>query len=333
MTDYPDWQDGIITKDDLYMLVREDASSDETVVYVNMKNSNNKGLAMYYDTDMRLKAFVTEEIVCNVRWTGYETADVQIITTDGESTYLSNVYIPYDQQYTTRGLPLVPIFVNAARAVMVFLTIEDVVSLSNNVLFGNFKEAGFDLVQLLTGGVVRKAKLGVRFATDLTTEALDALRKKLQEEPSLVITNLTVGATNSISEGDRDLEKHYEITVKVKGAFSMHDIYPYYEGNWTHTIGNSLDVDMFNRPISYRVQYSSKNKPHTNYAYIKAITLDGEEITSSNRLVFDLNGSICNITLSSDSRVNDSAKSVQTPNTDTILAPSVVFEGLVLPCN
>ncbi len=333
MTDYPDWQDGIITKNDLYMLVREDVATDETVVYANMINSNNKGLAMYFDTDMRLKAFVTEEIVCNVRWTEYETADLQIITTDGESTYVPSVYFPNDQQYTTRVLPLVPIFAFAARTVMALLTIEDVVSLSNNVLSGNFKEAGFDLAQILTGGVVRKAKLGVRFATDVTTEALDALRKKLQEEPSLVITNLSVGATNSISEGDWDLEKHYVITVKVKGAFSMHEIYPYCEGNWTYTIGNPLVVANFNRPTSWGVKYSSKNKPRTAYAYFKATTLDGEEITSSNRLVFDFNGSICNISLSSDSRVNASAKSVQTPTTDTILAPSVVFDGIVLPYN
>lgn len=333
MTDYPDWQDGIITKNDLYMLVREDVATDETVVYANMINSNNKGLAMYFDTDMRLKAFVTEEIVCNVRWTEYETADLQIITTDGESKYVPSVYIPYTQEYTTRGLPLIPIFANAARTVMAILTIEDVVSLSNNVLSGNFMEAGFDMAQILIGGVVKKAKLAVRFATDMTIEVLDALRKKLQEEPSLVITNLSVGATNSISEGDWDLEIHYNITVKVKGGFLMHDIYPYHEGNWTHSIGDPLTIANFNRPTSWSVKYSSQSKPHTNYIYFKTTTMNGEEITSSNRLVFDFNGSICNISLSSDSRVNASAKSVQTPTTDTLLAPSVVFDGIVLPYN
>lgn len=333
MNDYPDWQEGVITKDDLFMLVREDISADEIVTYVNMINSDDKGVVMYFDMNMELKAFVTEQFVCNVHWTGYENADIQIITKSGESTYMSGVYIPYVQKEETRAFPLVAVLGGAVRGLMAILTIEDAVSLTNNVLSNDFKEAGWDLVQLLTGGVVRKARLAVQLRTDLTTEALDALRKKLQEEPSITIANLSIGITESIDDGNWDRRINYTITLKIKGGLLMTGVYPYYVGNWTRPTDPAIAIYWYNRPMPQWVNYSSKSKPHTAYIYYSAMTNEGEEVKSSNYLVFDFNGNVCNISLSSSPNVIYSVNSSQVSSVDTALASPVLFEERPLTYN
>ncbi len=301
MTDMLDWQEGIITKDDLFMLVREDVSAEEVIVYVNMKNSNDNGLAMYFDMDMRLKTFVTEQFVGNVYWTGGQKINLQIIRESGDSTYFFDIYFPYTLDEGTRVMPLLSA---CARTLMSILTIEDVKSLTRNLSSGNLNEAGWDLAQILSGGVVKKAKLGVQLGTELTTEALDTLRKKLTEEPSITITDLVVVATESTDDETWDFKIKYGINVRVKGGLLMNGVYPVYEGNWTTPgRGDALTLAQWNCSTQRSVKYSSKNNPHTSYIYFMAETYDGVIIQSTNYLVFDFNGSMCNISLSDNPNI------------------------------
>ena len=128
-----------------------------------------------------------------------------------------------------------------------------------------------------------------RYPVDLTYD----------QKPSLTISNLSVGSTESINDGNRDRKTTYSYDLDIEGAFWMDEIYSYYVGNWTNP-GKQGSYNLWDGSWGFGeagVKFSSESKPHTSYKYYAAI-VNGKEIKSTNSFVYNFNGPSCSISLS-----------------------------------
>ena len=209
MKDYPDWDCGIITKDDLYMFVKQDSLTNESVAYVNVKDANTDGITLYFDDCSRLSSFITERGQCNLYWNGEETADIHIITED-KNEIIENVAIPYLPYPETR-VAWVPIFVNVARGLLTALTVKGAIDLTGDLVTGDFKGVGTDLIEMIAGG-----KTGKMFTDLITGYGFEGLKwskgnydKKLQ--------NCLLGDCQIQVSSNKEGINNYSITVAISG--------------------------------------------------------------------------------------------------------------------
>ena len=209
MKDYPDWDCGIITKDDLYMFVKQDSLTNESVAYVNVKDANTDGITLYFDDCSRLSSFITERGQCYLYWNGEETADIHIITED-KNEIIENVAIPYFPYPETRVV-WVPIFVNVARGLLVALTVKGAIDLTGDLVTGDFKGVGTDLIEMIAGG-----KTGKMFTDLITGYGFEGLKwskgnydKKLQ--------NCLLGDCQIQVSSNKEGINNYSITVAISG--------------------------------------------------------------------------------------------------------------------
>lgn len=118
------------------------------------------------------------------------------------------------------------------------------------------------------------------------------------KKPSMTITDLQIGSTIPISEGNWDTQTSYSYKLDVKGAFWMDYIYKYNVGSWTTPGENgyySTSADEI-KYFDYWVKYSSKREPHTCYSYHGAV-VNGTDVKSTNQIVYHFNGGSVNINL------------------------------------
>ena len=209
MKDYPDWDCGIITKDDLYMFVKQDSLTNESVAYVNVKDANTDGITLYFNDCSRLSSFITERGQCYLYWNGEETADIHIITED-KNEIIENVAIPYFPYPETRVV-WVPIFVNVARGLLVALTVKGAIDLTGDLVTGDFKGVGTDLIEMIAGG-----KTGKMFTDLITGYGFEGLKwskgnydKKLQ--------NCLLGDCQIQVSSNKEGINNYSITVAISG--------------------------------------------------------------------------------------------------------------------
>lgn len=209
MKDYPDWDCGIITKDDLFMFVKQDSLTNESVAYVNVKDANTDGITLYFDDCSRLSSFITERGQCYLYWNGEESADIHIITED-KNEIIENVAIPYFPYPETRVV-WVPIFVNVARGLLVALTVKGAIDLTGDLVTGDFKGVGTDLIEMIAGG-----KTGKMFTDLITGYGFEGLKwskgnydKKLQ--------NCLLGDCQIQVSSNKEEINNYSITVAISG--------------------------------------------------------------------------------------------------------------------
>ena len=122
------------------------------------------------------------------------------------------------------------------------------------------------------------------------------------QKPSMTIANLNVGSTVPISEGDWDRKISYNHDLVVTGAFWMDEVYSFYVGNWTTPgkQGSFIPNDGTNSG-SYGVKFSSESTPHSSYKYFGAM-VNGNELKSTNNVIYQFNGASCSIYLSGGAR-------------------------------
>lgn len=143
-----------------------------------------------------------------------------------------------------------------------------------------------------------------RWNNNTFNKELESKTITYDQEPSMTITNLSVGSTVSISEGDWDRHTSYKHDLEVTGAFWMDEVYSYYVGNWT-TPGKQGSFMPYDGKISWSgdfgVKFSSEADPHSSYKYFGAI-VNGTELKSTNNVVYYFNGGSCSISLSGGTR-------------------------------
>lgn len=92
LEDYPEWNTGVITKDNTYLLIKEDTLSNGYIGYLNNSDITCSGLALYFDKDINLTSFSTELGSCSIYWKSNNKADLHIITESSEDFY-EDIYI------------------------------------------------------------------------------------------------------------------------------------------------------------------------------------------------------------------------------------------------
>lgn len=213
MKDYPDWDCGIITKDDLYMLIKQDSLSNESVAYVNVKDANTKGIALYFDKDYRLSSFTTEKGGCYLYWTGEETADIHIIT-DDKNEIIEDVLIP-SFPYSETRLAWVPILITAGRGLLTALSIKGAIDLTIDLVTGDFNGVGVDLLEMIAGG--KTGKLSTDLISGYGFEWLKFSRGNLDKN----LQNCLLGDCQIQVSSDKIGINHYRITVATSGYETM----------------------------------------------------------------------------------------------------------------
>lgn len=120
LEDYPEWDTGVITKDNTYLLIKEDTLSNGYIGYLNNSDIKCSGLALYFDKDINLTSFSTELGSCSIYWKSNNTADLYIITESSEDFY-EDIYIDSSQIIPTR-IAWVPVILAVARGVNIVMT-------------------------------------------------------------------------------------------------------------------------------------------------------------------------------------------------------------------
>lgn len=209
MKDYPDWDCGIITKDDLFMFVKQDSLTNESVAYVNVKDANTDGITLYFDDCSRLSSFITERGQCYLYWNGEETADIHIITED-KNEIIENIAIPYLPYPETR-VAWVPIFVNVARGLLTALTVKGAIDLTGDLVTGDFKGVGTDLIEMIAGG-----KTGKMFTDLITGYGFEGL-KWSKDNYDKKLQNCLLGDCQIQVSSNKEGINNYSITVAISG--------------------------------------------------------------------------------------------------------------------
>lgn len=211
MENYPEWEYGIMNKDNSYLFVKQDATTDEYIAYFNNELLDDEGVMLHFDKDLRLHSFVTTKGVCNIYWTGEEIANLQIITTDSVD-YIENVNIPTIQDNETR-VAWLPIAINIVKGINVAMTVGDFIEGTNALLSGDLQKAGWKFAEALLGGAIPSGKPFKELLENLGIEALEALKGYLDNKAH----TLLLGDCQISIDSNKIAENKYEISLSVSG--------------------------------------------------------------------------------------------------------------------
>ena len=87
MENYPEWNTGVFTEDNTYLLVKEDTLSNGYIGYLNNSDIKSDGVALYFDENITLTSFITNSGCCYISWKSSNKADIQIITESSNDLY------------------------------------------------------------------------------------------------------------------------------------------------------------------------------------------------------------------------------------------------------
>lgn len=181
LEDYPEWNTGVITKDNTYLLIKEDTLSNGYIGYLNNSDITCSGLALYFDKDINLTSFSTELGSCSIYWKSNNKADLHIITESSEDFY-EDIYIDSSQIIPTR-IAWVPVIMAVARGVNIVMTTTSTVQGMKALLNGDFQTAGRKAFELLCGGVGGKFYKHALddVAIDAAFSSFEKLENKLEQ--------------------------------------------------------------------------------------------------------------------------------------------------------
>ena len=211
MENYPEWEYGIMNKDNSYLFVKQDATTGEYIAYFNNELLDDEGVMLHFDKDLRLHSFVTTKGVCNIYWTGEEIANLQIITTDSVD-YIENVNIPTIQYNETR-VAWLPIAIAIAKGVNVAMTVGDFIEGTNALLSGDLQNAGWKFAEALLGGAIPSSKPFKELLMNISMEGLEELKNYLDNKAH----TLLLGDCQISIDSNKIAENKYEISLSVSG--------------------------------------------------------------------------------------------------------------------
>ena len=177
MENYPDWESGIITKDDNYLLVKKDTSNNGYIGYINSRAFKSNGIVLYFDNKLELQSFATKKGACYINRTKEQTSI--LLVTENENTIVENIVIPsksknysLSKNIETRASSSLPIIQGVAGGVSDLLDIGDLVEGTEQLLDGNWNDSNLNFLEILAGSAINNPFKGL---------ALDALFKNLEE--------------------------------------------------------------------------------------------------------------------------------------------------------
>lgn len=186
LQDYPEWDAGVITKDNTYLLVKQDTLTNGYVGYLNNSDIDDKGVALYFDHNITLTSFVTEKGSCALYWKSSDIADIHVITNTSDNIY-ENVSMTSYMPASTRTA-WEPVILAVAKGASAALTIGSAAEGLAAMFDGDFEATCRNALELICGEVSDKVfKHTLDYAAiDAALAGYDKLMKELTEKGQLM---------------------------------------------------------------------------------------------------------------------------------------------------
>ena len=211
MENYPEWNTGVFTEDNTYLLVKEDTLSNGYIGYLNNSDIKSDGVALYFDENITLTSFITNSGCCYISWKTSNKADIQIIT-ESSNDFYKDITIDSSQIISTR-VAFVPIILAIARGASIAMTINSGVQGIKALLDGNLETAGKNALGLICGGV--GGKVFKHALDDIAIDAAFAGFEKLEEKLTLTLQAKYLGNCHVNMNAKKTSINTYSLSITI----------------------------------------------------------------------------------------------------------------------
>ena len=211
MENYPEWNTGVFTEDNTYLLVKEDTLSNGYIGYLNNSDIKSDGVALYFDENITLTSFMTNSGCCYISWKTSNKADIQIIT-ESSNDFYKDITIDSSQIISTR-VAFVPIILAIARGASIAMTINSGVQGIKALLDGDLETAGKNALGLICGGV--GGKVFKHALDDIAIDAAFAGFEKLEDKLTQTLQAKYLGNCNVSMNAKKTSIKTYSLSITI----------------------------------------------------------------------------------------------------------------------
>lgn len=211
MENYPEWNTGVFTEDNTYLLVKEDTLSNGYIGYLNNSDIKSDGVALYFDENITLTSFITNSGCCYISWKSSNKADIQIITESSNDIY-KDITIDSSQIISTR-VAFVPIILAIARGASIAMTINSGVQGIKALLDGDLETAGKNALGLICGGV--GGKVFKHALDDIAIDAAFAGFEKLEDKLTQTLQAKYLGNCNVSMNSKKTSINTYSLSITI----------------------------------------------------------------------------------------------------------------------
>lgn len=211
MENYPEWNTGVFTEDNTYLLVKEDTLSNGYIGYLNNSDIKSDGVALYFDENITLTSFMTNSGCCYISWKTSNKADIQIIT-ESSNDFYKDITIDSSQIIPTR-VAFVPIILAIARGASIAMTINSGVQGIKALLDGDLETAGKNALGLICGGV--GGKVFKHALDDVAIDAAFAGFEKLEEKLTQTLQAKYLGNCNVSMNSKKTSINTYSLSITI----------------------------------------------------------------------------------------------------------------------
>lgn len=211
MENYPEWNNGVFTEDNTYLLVKEDTLSNGYIGYLNNSDIKSDGVALYFDENITLTSFITNSGCCYISWKSSNKADIQIITESSNDIY-KDITIDSPQIISTRAA-FIPVILAIAQGANIAMTINSGVQGIKALLDGDLETAGKNALGLICGGV--GGKVFKHALDDVAIDAAFAGFEKLEEKLTQTLQAKYLGNCNVSMNAKKTSIKTYSLSITI----------------------------------------------------------------------------------------------------------------------
>lgn len=211
MENYPEWNTGVFTEDNTYLLVKEDTLSNGYIGYLNNSDIKSDGVALYFDENITLTSFITNSGCCYISWKSSNKADIQIIT-ESSNDFYEDITIDSPQIVSTRAA-FIPVILAIARGASIAMTINSGVQGIKALLDGDLETAGKNALGLICGGV--GGKVFKHALDDIAIDAAFAGFEKLEEKLTLTLQAKYLGNCNVSMNSKKTSINTYSLSITI----------------------------------------------------------------------------------------------------------------------
>ena len=211
MENYPEWDTGLITVDNTFLLFKEDTLSNGYVGYLNNSDIKSKGIAFYFDENTNLTSFITNYGCCYISWKSSNKADIQIMT-ESSNDFYEDIILEAPQIMSTRAI-FIPVILGLARAASIAMTINSAVQGTKALLDGDLETAGKNALGLICGGV--GGKVFKHALDDLAIDTAFAGFEKLDEKLTQTYQSKFIGNCHVSMNAKKTSINTYRLSVTI----------------------------------------------------------------------------------------------------------------------
>lgn len=211
MENYPDWNTGVFTEDNTYLLVKEDTLSNGYIGYLNNSDIKSDGVALYFDENITLTSFITNSGCCYISWKSSNKADIQIIT-ESSNDFYEDITIDSPQIISTRAA-FIPVILAIARGASIAMTINSGVQGIKALLDGDLETAGKNALGLICGGI--GGKVFKHALDDVAIDTAFAGFEKLEEKLTQTLQAKYLGNCNVSMNSKKTSSNTYSLSITI----------------------------------------------------------------------------------------------------------------------